>query len=208
VHLVAGIGTPLTARDIIDRGREASDQSTGRILDVSDRTKGGLVRVVASAQTQLFAAPDLDRFAQTAFTRDTVGNRQGVRLAFEGQPFAAQNQLSILSEVIAPGDLQLTGDGRPYALLPDCQTTGGYPRIATIVPEDMPRIAQAAPGTGLSFQFVDLDDAIQSHRKTMAEWQNLAGKTRALVRDPAEMKDLLAYQLISGVTSGSENERS
>ena len=103
------------------------------------------------------------------------------------------------------GDIQMTGEGVPVILLPECQTTGGYPRIGTVVPDDLPRMAQAAPGTVLKFNFVTREVALKAHVNHAQSYQALMGKIAPLIRDPHDIRDLLSYQLISGVTAGSEN---
>ena len=105
--------------------------------------------------------------------------------------------LDLLSEVIVPGD------GSRFVLLSECQTVGGDPRIGTVLPCDLPRIAQAAPGVGLRFTFVSLDEATDIERRARAEPAGLAKAVCPLVRDPRAMGDLLSHQLISGVTSGT-----
>ncbi|KKK69754.1 hypothetical protein LCGC14_2930880, partial [marine sediment metagenome] len=134
------------------------------------------------------------------------GNRQGVRLDHVGAPFATSGQLDLVSEAIVPGDIQMTGEGTPFVLLPECQTTGGYPRIGTVIPDDLPRVAQAAPGEKLRFRFVTLDEALAAHRPEPARLADYRGKLRALVRDPADIPDLLSYQLISGAITGREGD--
>jgi len=138
--------------------------------------------------------------------RDARGNRMGARLEFEGAPFAASGQLSILSEVIVPGDIQMTGDGTPFVLLPECQTTGGYPRIGTVIPADLPRVAQAGPGISLRFEVIELQDAVEIHRRHVAALAKLPSTIRPLLRRPEDISDLLSYQLISGVISGHDDK--
>jgi antagonist of KipI len=41
----------------------------------------------------------------------------------------------------------------------DHQTSGGYPRIGTVVPTDLPILAQCGPGDGVSFELVTIEDA-------------------------------------------------
>ncbi|HSG54091.1 MAG TPA: biotin-dependent carboxyltransferase family protein, partial [Paracoccaceae bacterium] len=127
-HLAAGIGRALRPGDRLPLGDDTRAE-VGLTLDPAPRLAGGTVRMTRSMQTVLFDPEVLDRFQATAFRRDARGNRMGARLEFDGDPFAASGQLSILSEVIVPGDIQMTGDGTPFVLLPECQTTGGYPRI-------------------------------------------------------------------------------
>ncbi|PKP73603.1 MAG: urea amidolyase [Alphaproteobacteria bacterium HGW-Alphaproteobacteria-6] len=203
-HLTAGLGAPVAAGDRLPVG-EGRAARAGLGLDPADRFHGGRLRIVASAQTALFSPAERARFEATGFTRDARGNRQGVRLTHDGAPFRAEGQLSILSEIIVPGDVQMTGEGTPYVLLPECQTMGGYPRIGTVVPDDLAVVAQAGPGARLGFRFVGLDEALADWRRARAgEAARLAAAIRPLVRDPAEMADLLSHQLIGGVTAGDD----
>lgn len=204
-HLAAGIGRALGPGDRLPLGNDPRAE-VGLTLDPEPRLAGGTVRMTRSMQTDLFEAEVLARFQSTAFARDARGNRMGARLEFEGAPFAASGQLSILSEVIVPGDIQMTGDGTPFVLLPECQTTGGYPRIGTVIPADLPKIAQAGPGVSLRFEVIQLAEAVEIHRRHLALLAKLPATTRPLLRDPAQMQDLLSYQLISGVISGHDDQ--
>jgi biotin-dependent carboxylase-like uncharacterized protein len=203
-HLGAGIGKPIVAGDVLGVGPDARSAQTGLVLDVGDRFSGGSIRMVESAQTQQFATAELERFQTIPFKRDPRGNRQGVRLAADGAPFVVEAGLKILSEVIVPGDIQITGDGGPYVLLSECQTTGGYPRIGTVIPEDLPRVAQAAPGTVLRFELIGLGAALKIHKAARADAAGLGRRVRSLIRDPHDIADLLSYQLISGATAGHD----
>jgi allophanate hydrolase len=206
-QLTAGLGAPVAAGSALPAGTAPAARA-GLTIDAADRFGGGTVRIVASAQTALFPEAERRRFEAAEFTRDLRANRQGVRLTHEGAPFRAEEQLSILSEIIVPGDVQMTGEGTPYVLLPECQTMGGYPRIGTVVPDDLPVVAQAGPGARLGFRFVALGDAVADWRRMRAgEAARLAASVRPLVRDPATMADLLSHQLVGGVTAGDDLER-
>jgi allophanate hydrolase len=124
-----------------------------------------------------------------------------MRLAFEGDGFLPDAGLSIVSEIITPGDIQVTGDGTPFVLLCESQTTGGYPRIGTVLPSDLPRAVQCPAGKLLRFAFVSLNEARQIEARARKDVAGL--KPEPLVRDPKDMKDLLSYNLISGATAGS-----
>jgi multidrug efflux system membrane fusion protein len=85
--------------------------------------------------------------------------RMGVRLVDPGAVFSELKQLSLVSDAIVPGDIQILGDGTPIVLMRDHQPTGGYPRIATIVSADLDRFAQMRPGTEIRFRPVALEHA-------------------------------------------------
>ena len=92
------------------------------------------------------------RFAETSFRVSTQLDRMGVRLADATGLFREQRRLTLVSDFIVPGDIQILGDGTPIVLMRDHQPTGGYPRIATIVDADFDRFAQMRPGTAVSFR--------------------------------------------------------
>ncbi|MFT7595661.1 MAG: biotin-dependent carboxylase-like uncharacterized protein [Paracoccaceae bacterium] len=199
-HLLAGLGGMVQAGDTLTAGADKS-KVTGLVVQASGRFAGGTARIVPSVQTALFASDVLARFEATEFTRGARANRMGAQMMSAGDGFAAQGQLNILSEVIVPGDIQMTGDGKPFVLLPECQTTGGYPRIGTVIPCDLPIVAQAPAGAPLRFTFVTLDQGLAAQVRHQAILKSLPKACHPLVRDVADMSDLLSYQLISGMIS-------
>ena len=200
-NAAAGLGRALVLGDVLALGRDAKAGMLNQRLDPLPRFGGGLLRIVPSLQTGLFSQADLERFCAIPFTRDPRGNRMGVKVLPDGAPFRSEGQLTILSEIIVPGDIQMTGDGVPYVLLNDCQTTGGYPRIGTVLPCDLPRVAQALPGAVLRFAFVSADEGRAALRQTQTALAALPRAVVPLVRDPHQMQDLLSYNLVGGVIS-------
>ncbi|MGV6803392.1 MAG: 5-oxoprolinase subunit C family protein [Ruegeria sp.] len=203
-HLTAGIGASVQSGTRLGIGPDAAG-TTGMTFDTEDRFSGGEVRIVASFQTELFSGDELDRLQSTSFRRDARANRMGVRLESDGPGFHVTGGRSVLSETIVPGDIQITGDGTPFVLLAECQTTGGYPRIGTVLPCDLPKVAQAPTGAVLQFRFVSLDDAVAAERSAAQARAALPQALRPLVRDPHGMHDLLSYQLISGAIAREED---
>ena len=203
-QISSGIGALVQPGDTLRVGTGSAEP--GRCLQVSDRFSGGPLRVVESFQTTMFSGETRARFANTAFRRGPRANRMGVELDSDGPGFAAEGQLNVLSEVITPGDIQMTGAGNPFILLPECQTTGGYPRIASVLPGDMPRAVQAAAGAVLKFDFLSIDAARAAHLAYVADLARLRQQVTALVRNPHDIPDLLSYQLISGAVSALSNE--
>lgn len=204
-HLGAGLCAPLAPGDAIPLQADPGGPCE-MALDPAPRLGGGTLRFVDGPQTALFPVEHLERFENTSFRRGARGNRQGVALetVAPAAPFSAQGQLSLLSETIVPGDIQMTGAGLPYILGPECQTVGGYPRIGTVIPDDLPRAMQAAPGDRLAFKRLTHDEALAVHRSEEAWMRDCRAGLRALRRDPARMTDLLSYGLIGGVTAGDE----
>lgn len=200
VHLAAGLGRNLAEGDLLPAGHWRGGE-IGLCLPEDSRFNGGDVRILESFQSPLFARETRTRLQNTPFKRGARANRMGVELSFDGPGFAAEGQLDILSEVIVPGDVQMTGDGRPFVLMRECQTTGGYPRIGTVLPCDLPKIAQGGFGSSYHFKWVSLEDGLAAEAQFSRELSALPSKCEPIVRDPAEMADLLSQQLIGGVVS-------
>ncbi|MEY8841934.1 biotin-dependent carboxyltransferase family protein [Cribrihabitans sp. XS_ASV171] len=201
-HLAAGIGRRVSDGDVLPVGQGKA--RAGWTIPVVDRFSGGELRVVESFQSGLFDPATRERFSGTVFRRGARANRMGIQLEGEGEGFAARGQLDVLSEVIAVGDIQMTGAGDPFILMPECQTTGGYPRIATVIPCDLARAAQCPAGAEIRFRFVSLDEAVAAEAAAKAELGRLSALRQPLVRDPADIPDLLSYQLIGGAVSATD----
>lgn len=204
-HLMAGIGAALKPGDRIEVLPDHGGP-VGQILPPEARFAGGEARIVPSLQTPLFPSSELARLQETVFVRDTRANRMGVRMNPEiGTGFAAEGQLSILSEIIVPGDIQMTGDGVPFVLLAECQTTGGYPRIGSVIAPDLPKVAQAGPGARLRFRFITIDEGVAALVRDRDIRKGLAARLRPLIRDPHDIADLLSYTLVSGMVDAKAN---
>ncbi|MEQ6202181.1 biotin-dependent carboxyltransferase family protein [Sulfitobacter sp. HNIBRBA2951] len=203
-HLSAGLGAALSAGVTLPIGPDKGD-TVGMTLPVADRFEGGRIRITASMQTEQFDGATQERFTATAFRRDARGNRMGVRMDHDGAPFVAADQLTIVSDVIVPGDIQIAGDGAPFVLMCECQTTGGYPRIGSVLPCDMPRVAQAAAGASVTFEFVPFEEARAIQTRATSERATLASALVPLLRNPRDIRDLLSYQLISGAISATSD---
>ena len=119
----------------------------------------GPIRVLWGLHADLFDANLRNDFAAGAFTISTSLDRTGVRLIDPRQIFHAQRRLSLVSDAIVPGDIQILGDGTPIVLMRDHQPTGGYPRVATVVSADLDRFAQMRPGDEVRFRPVTLEHA-------------------------------------------------
>ena len=203
-HVSAGLGASLTAGDTLPIAPDPAPDRVALKLSVDNRFQGGEVRVVPSLHSALFPAAEIDRLQSTPFQRDARGNRMGVRMASDAPGFGTSAGLSILSEVITAGDIQIVGDGAPFVLLADCQTTGGYPRIASVLPCDLPRVAQAPPGAQITFRMVTLDEGTAIERKAAEDAKIFARRITPIILRPEDLRNLLGHQLISGVTAGRE----
>jgi biotin-dependent carboxylase-like uncharacterized protein len=119
----------------------------------------GPIRVLWGLHADLFDPALRQRFVESGFRISPTLDRMGVRLADPAGIFREQRRLTLVSDAIVAGDIQILGDGTPIVLMRDHQPTGGYPRIATIVSADLDRFAQLRPSTQLRFLPVTLEHA-------------------------------------------------
>jgi allophanate hydrolase subunit 2 len=121
----------------------------------------GPIRFVWGLHANLFVAEVRQAFVERPFVVSTRLDRMGVRLTDSSGVFSGAPILSLVSDAVVPGDVQILGDGTPIVLMRDHQPTGGYPRIATVISADLDRFAQLRPGTELAFAPVSLHKARQ-----------------------------------------------
>ncbi|MGI9391499.1 MAG: biotin-dependent carboxyltransferase family protein [Boseongicola sp.] len=195
-HGIANLGSLVCQGDVLAAGSDPALNAPELKLPAAAPSNAP-IRVMDGPQTSLFPEDVRARFEAAHFIRSAKGNRQGIRLDHDGEPYSTGGQLKLASDFIAAGDIQMTGDGTPFVLLADCQTMGGYPRIGTVLPADLPRIAQAQPGTEITFRFVTLEEAGKSWKSAEERLDSFQRLVSRLVRDPHEMRDLLGYEFIS-----------
>ncbi len=203
-HLGARLGRALEAGDVLDLGEDRDLAAPPLVLRPESRFSGGAVRMVTGPQTGHYSAETFARFTETRFAKSGQANRQAALLEYAGESFDAQNALGVVSDVIVPGDIQMSGAGEPYVLMAECQTIGGYPRIGAIIPQDLPIVAQASQGTELWFQVISLDEADAVHLPQRAILRKTRDICEPMVRSPHDIANLLSYQLISGAVTGDE----
>ena len=116
-----------------------------------------VLRVVRGTDWDRFTPEARQALVATAFRVNPDSDRMGVRL--EGPELQRIESSDLLSEAVAPGTLQIPPNGQPILLLGDCQTIGGYPKIAHVITADLPIAAQLWPGDAVRFQEVSLAEA-------------------------------------------------
>jgi biotin-dependent carboxylase-like uncharacterized protein len=112
----------------------------------------GPIRFTWGLHADLFPATIREAFVTTPFVISPKLDRMGARLDDRGRVFEGSKSLTLVSDAIVAGDIQILGDGTPIVLLRDHQPTGGYPRIATVTSADLDRFVQLRPGTAVTFQ--------------------------------------------------------
>jgi biotin-dependent carboxylase-like uncharacterized protein len=176
VALAGGIDVPLVLGSCSTDLRSAFGGFAGRALRKGDRLavatgRGATpietpttshpakatVRVVLGPQADHFAPDTLARFLALPWRVGATSDRVGCRL--EGEPLPHLGPAEILSDGMVPGSIQVPPDGKPIVMGADGPTTGGYPKIATVVTGDLPLLGQLVPGEGeVRFEAVAVED--------------------------------------------------
>ncbi len=140
------------------------------------RTDSSLpVRALPGPEYEQFSPASQEAFWAEPFTVTTAADRMGARLSGPLLERLATGEL--LSSAVTFGTVQVPAGGQPIVLLADCQTTGGYPRLAQVITADLGRLAQALPGTRLRFQPTTLAEAQALY---LAQEQHLSALARAV----------------------------
>lgn len=119
----------------------------------------GPIRFLWGLHAEVFSAALREKFVTGRFRISSMMDRMGVRLRDESGVFAEARILSLVSDPVVVGDIQILGDGTPIVLGRDHQPTGGYPRIGTVISADLDRFFQLRPNTEIAFAPIRLDHA-------------------------------------------------
>lgn len=135
-------------------------QRAGRVWPVERRppyTSQPTLRVILGPQDDYFTAEGLATFLTGAYQLTPEADRMGARL--RGPSITHRGPTGIVSDGVVAGSIQVPPDGQPIVMLADHQTTGGYPKIATVIRADLPLLAQCLPGDCVRFMAVNLAEA-------------------------------------------------
>jgi len=108
--------------------------------------------------------PDIDllsqdgaEFYKNTFTLSNRTSRMGAEL--EGHPLTLKSDGRLPSAGVFPGTVQCPPSGKPFVLMADAGTTGGYPRIAQIIRADRHMLGQIRPGDRVQFKRTTPEEA-------------------------------------------------
>jgi len=178
VNARAGLGSPyprpLQAGDELQV--TAASDATQQRIELPAAAKGP-IRVVMGPQDDEFGdATKL--FLDSEWKISATSDRMGYRL--EGPEIRDLHGHNIVSDGTVNGSIQVPGNGQPIVLMPDRGTTGGYPKIATVITADLGRFAQIQAGRGFRFKAVGMAEAQAEARNYAALLRSLPDRLRAI----------------------------
>jgi antagonist of KipI len=167
-HLVGRLGgfegRALAAGDWLPLGEVSTAQAQRRTsfpvgaLKAIGAGSDARVRLLPGPHRGWFAADALDVLQSNEYSLGSQSDRMGFRL--EGPRLQHVRGAELISEATPLGSLQVPPSGQPVLLMADRQTTGGYPKIATVITADISLAGQLGPGDRISFRLCTPADAI------------------------------------------------
>jgi biotin-dependent carboxylase-like uncharacterized protein len=167
VNARAGLGSPfprpLQAGDAFEV--RAASSTAERRIELPAPAQGP-IRVVLGPQDDEFSDACKALFLDSEWKISATSDRMGYRL--EGPVIKHLHGHNIVSDGTVDGSIQVPGNGAPIVLMSDRGTSGGYPKIATVITADFGRFAQIPAGTGFRFKAVAMSEA-QAEAKKFAD---------------------------------------
>ncbi|WFU13567.1 biotin-dependent carboxyltransferase family protein [Bradyrhizobium sp. CB3481] len=179
VNARAGLGSPyprpLQAGDELQT--KAASGVPERRIELPAATDAP-IRVVFGPQDDEFTDETKKLFLDSEWKISATSDRMGYRL--EGPVLRHLHGHNIVSDGTVNGSLQVPGMGQPIVLMPDRGTSGGYPKIATVISADLGRLAQIPAGRAFRFLAVSMAEAQSEARKFADMLRTLPDRLRAI----------------------------
>lgn len=176
-------GRPLQVGDILpcaspiaaigEVGIEPAEITLVRPNAAADET---IVRVIVAGEYDGFDAATQALFWSSSWKITPQSNRYGYRL--QGPAVKPQAPIEKRSHGIVPGVIQIPPNGLPIIQMRDAQTSGGYPKIATVIRADLWRVGQARLGSKLRFEQTAYNDALAAEAEMSAYLDRLRTNVR------------------------------
>jgi antagonist of KipI len=124
------------------------------------------IRATRGAQEEWFGPESFEKLFSCPYVVGEQSDRTGLRL--KGETIRPRVESQLLTDGIPLGAVQVPQDGQPIILFVDQQTTGGYPKIATVIAADRHRVGQVKARDQVRFAEVSINEAIRLLREQEA----------------------------------------
>jgi antagonist of KipI len=162
ISVMGGIGgRPVKAGDVVPLGDSSDARRTHAALSESvvPLPDGhARIRVLPGPQIEYFAIDALTVLQSAPYRIAQNSDRMGFRL--DGPALTHSRGADIISDATPLGVLQVPASGQPILLMADRQTTGGYPKIATVISADISVAGQLGPGDTIEFAVCSTREAL------------------------------------------------
>ncbi len=179
VNARAGLGSPYPRP--LQAGDELQTATAGGAIEQRIELPASTdapIRVVWGPQDDEFPEQSKQLLIDSEWKISATSDRMGYRL--EGPVLKHLYGHNIVSDGTVNGSLQVPGSGQPIVLMPDRGTSGGYPKIATVISADLGRLAQIPAGQAFRFRAVSMAEAQAEARKFAGLLRTLPDRLRAV----------------------------
>ncbi len=209
LHPRAGIGGLnggyLAAGNVLPLMRREPTHSPSVAANPVPMVSNGPLRVVLGPQDTHVTAQALETFFSATYRVTPEVDRMGCRL--DGPKIEHAKGFNIVSDGIVGGSIQIPGSGLPIVMLVDRQTTGGYPKIATVITPDLRLLMQRRPGDSVLFAPISIEAAqaiARSNRDTVLNiTRSIANARRAIDRSDILLSMNLAGDALNALDSAT-----
>jgi biotin-dependent carboxylase-like uncharacterized protein len=196
-------GRALRAGDLVPLARDHVRHAQEHRLPQPPEVGGDqFIRVILGPQRDYFTEAAVATLLEAEYVVSKNADRMGMRL--DGPKLEHRGSYNIASDGIATGAIQVPGSGQPIMLLADHQTTGGYPKIATVISADLPVVGRRRPGDRIRFAAIEVAEAEALRRAQETAFQALVAAMVPAGTEGLDLERLYRSNLISGVVSGHE----
>jgi 5-oxoprolinase (ATP-hydrolysing) subunit C len=191
-------GKTLAPGDRLTLNKQASPR-TERRLDPLPLGATDPIRLVLGPQADQFGSAARALFLGSEFMVTPSSDRMGYRLS--GPIIRHRYGHNIISDGVAEGAVQVPGSGQPIVMLADRQTTGGYPKIATVITADLRLVANRQAGQKLHFAAITIEHAQQLLRQHRLHFERLPRTLQQAHGTAYQLDDLTGANLAGCVVN-------
>lgn len=172
-YLRGGLGSAIQTGDILQAGNPSIElmKLAARNFPVEKYmpySQSPVIEVIAGPQKDGFTDAGWQTFLNSEYILGRSFDRMGYRL--EGKPITHSAGADLISEGMTMGSVQVPANGQPIVMMADAPTTGGYPKIANVVKNSLPLLAQCEAGVSkIRFKEIAVEEAQEKYRKICTE---------------------------------------
>lgn len=188
-----GLDVPLMlgSRSVYARGGKGRPLQAGDIIPICTKPQPPayiFTHVAGANFAAVWHAPSIirvfdvqdSRLVEHPFVIQPDSDRMGYRLRTANGEVLDHEPVTMLSEGVDVGVIQLPPSGEPIILMVERQTVGGYPRIGQVAKADIPRLAQMQPGQHVTFEEIHYPEAEQLYVEQGRQLERLEWSARNL----------------------------
>lgn len=196
-------GRALRAGDVLPIGENVALDRCLRLETPLPSMADAPVRVVLGPQQTYFDDEIIDRLTAADFI--VTPRRDRMAMVLGGAELPASRGHDIVSDATVPGSIQVPGSRQPIVLMAESQTTGGYPKIATVISTDLPRLAQMPVGARFRFSLVTRDQGEDIWIREQRTMREMLERLQVKAEGGLTSEYLLSRNLIGGIFAYHEH---